>query len=61
MFPLPGDVIGDRKVDGRDVAIMAKYFGRTSGYAPNADITNDGKIDGKDIAVASKNFGKTWT
>lgn len=61
LVSLPGDVIGDRKVDGRDVAIMAKYFGRTSGYAPNADITNDGKIDGKDIAVASKNFGKTWT
>ena len=55
-----GDVSGDRKVDGRDIAITAKYFGSTSDYPPPADINNDGKVDGKDIAATSKNFGKKY-
>jgi len=60
----PGDITGDRKVDGKDVAIVAKGFGTVSGqskYAPNGDITCDYKIDGKDVAIVSKNYGKIYT
>jgi parallel beta-helix repeat protein len=58
--PLLGDLNYDRKFDGRDIAIVAKYFGSTSGYPPNADLNGDGKVDGKDIALVAKNFGKTY-
>jgi len=61
LITIPGDVNGDKRVDGRDIAVIAKYFGSTSGYPPNADISDDGKIDGKDIAVAAKNFGQIWS
>lgn len=61
LVTIPGDVNGDKKVDGRDIAVIAKYFGTTSGFPPNADTNDDGKIDGKDIAVAAKNFGQIWS
>jgi len=64
LVTLPGDVNGDKKVDGKDNALMAKYFGKRIGqlgYIPNVDITSDGKIDGKDFAIVNKNVGKRWT
>jgi len=64
LVTIPGDVNGDKKVDGKDIAIIAKAFGKRKGqpgYVPNADVNCDGQIDGKDIAIASKNFGKRWT
>jgi len=64
LITISGDVNGDKKVDGKDIAITAQAFGSRIGqslYTPNADINNDGKIEGKDIAIASKNFGKKWT
>jgi parallel beta-helix repeat protein len=62
LVTIQGDVTGDRKVDGKDVALVAEYLGKHLGqpdYAPNADVNNDGKIDGKDIAIVAKNYGKT--
>jgi len=61
LVTIQGDVNGDKKVDGKDIAIVAKAFGKSigqPGYVPNADVNSDGKIDGKDIAVAAKFFGK---
>jgi len=58
---LRGDVTGDRKVDGKDIALVAKCFGSIVGqpnYISNADVNCDGKIDGKDIGIAAKNFGQ---
>jgi len=58
---LPGDTNGDKKVDGKDIAIIARGFGSLAGrerYTPNADMNGDGKIDGKDIVIVAKNFGK---
>jgi hypothetical protein len=55
-----GDVNGDFKCEGKDIAIIAKAYGSLVGqpaYVPNADINDDGKIDGKDIAVAAKYYG----
>jgi len=57
---IPGDVNGDFRCEGKDIAIIAKAYGSLvgqAGYVSNADINDDGKIDGKDIAVASKYYG----
>ncbi|MEM2111450.1 MAG: dockerin type I domain-containing protein [Candidatus Bathyarchaeia archaeon] len=59
---LIGDVNGDGKVDGKDLAIASKAFGTKPGdplWDPRADVNQDNKIDGKDIAIISKNFGQT--
>jgi hypothetical protein len=56
-----GDVNGDEKVEGKDVAWLAKCYNFQSGqlgYLVNVDINDDEKIDGKDIAILSKNYGK---
>ena len=56
-----GDINGDRKVDMKDIAIVAKAFGSVLGspnYNPKYDLTGDGKIDMKDIAIVAKLFGK---
>jgi len=55
-----GDVNGDFKCEGKDIAIIAKAYGTRAGeagYVPNADINDDGRIDGKDIAVSAKYYG----
>jgi parallel beta-helix repeat protein len=55
---MPGDLNADGVVDGKDIAITAKYFGKPSITFPIADINGDDKIDGRDIAILAKNFGK---
>jgi parallel beta-helix repeat protein len=58
---LPGDILGEGKVSGDDLIVMAWSFGSMAGqprWNPNADINNDGKISGDDLIVAAKNFGK---
>lgn len=55
-----GDVNGDGKVDGKDIALAAMCFGSAPGYPrwnPDADVNADGKIDGKDIVKIAINFG----
>jgi hypothetical protein len=61
---LPGDLTGDRKVDVKDVAIVAKSFGSTPGWGrwdPLADLDCNYKIDVKDVAFVAKNYGKILT
>jgi hypothetical protein len=60
------DFIPDGKVDMKDVAIVAKYFGQNVPPAPsNCDITGptlgvpDGKIDMRDIGLVARHFGET--
>jgi parallel beta-helix repeat protein len=63
LVSIPGDVNGDRKVDGKDVALTIKHYGSYPGhpkYNPNVDINCDGKIDGKDVALTIKYYGKWW-
>lgn len=55
-----GDVNGDYKIDGKDVAIVAKAFNTKLGdllWNPNADANDDEKVDGKDIAIVAKFIG----
>jgi parallel beta-helix repeat protein len=57
-----GDVNMDGKVDGRDIAIVARAFGAIPGdprWNALADVNDDGKIDGKDIVTVVKLFGKS--
>lgn len=55
-----GDINADTKVDGKDVAIVAKAYNTKPGdllWNPNADINADIKVDGKDIATVAKYYG----
>ena len=60
---MPGDVNGDCKVDGRDIAMASIAQGSLPGqpnWNPLADQNEDGKIDGKDIAQIALNCGKKY-
>jgi streptogramin lyase len=53
------DVNFDGKVDGKDIAYVAMWFGNVVPPAPEkCDMDNDAKVDGKDIAMVAINFGK---
>ena len=56
-----GDVNGDGKADGKDIAIVGKAFGSYPTH-PRwnflADLNSDNKIDGRDITFVAKDFGK---
>lgn len=58
------DLTGDGKIDGRDLAIVARSFGSYPGCSPPllwnpiADVNHDGKVDGKDLAPVARNFGQ---
>jgi parallel beta-helix repeat protein len=62
-----GDVNGDGKVDGKDVALVIKAFARYPGHTDwdtnvlvrNADVNDDGIVNGKDVAIVIKYFGKS--
>lgn len=49
--PLPGDLTGDGRVDGRDLAkfLLALIFGKAS--AADYDLNGDGRVNGKDMKV----------
>jgi len=58
-----GDVNGDFKCDGKDIARMAKAFGTRRGqplWDTNADVNDDDKVDGKDISIAAKYYGTIY-
>jgi len=63
LSPLLGDVNGDDKVDGKDIAVVAQAFGSYPTHPrwnPITDLNRDRMIDGKDIVKVAKNFGKTY-
>ncbi|WP_171687162.1 cohesin domain-containing protein [Paenibacillus planticolens] len=56
---IPGDVSGDGKVSVADLAIVAKYYGKSNTDADwntckFADLNGDGKIDIEDLAIIAK-------
>jgi ABC-type transport system substrate-binding protein len=63
LVTIVGDVNGDCKVDGKDIALIIKAYGSYPGHPkwdPNMDVNCDGKVDGKDIALTIKYYGKYW-
>lgn len=58
------DFVPDGKVDMKDIAVVAKFFGQDVPPAPpNSDVTGptgvpEGKIDMRDIGTVAKQFGK---
>jgi hypothetical protein len=55
------DVNMDGKIDGKDIATIALYYGTsnsTQRWSPIVDVNNDGKIDGKDITLTALHFGE---
>jgi hypothetical protein len=57
-----GDVNGDGKVDGKDIAAVAAAFNTKPGnprWNPDADFNQDGKIDGRDIAIIARYYGRS--
>jgi len=58
-----GDVNGDRRVNMKDVAIVAYSFGstpETGRWNPIADVNRDNKVDMRDIAFTAKAFGQSY-
>jgi hypothetical protein len=64
VFPtVGGDLNGDRRVDMKDIAIVAYSFGstpETPRWNPITDINFDLKTDMKDIAFVAKYFGEIY-
>jgi hypothetical protein len=59
---LTGDLNGDRIVDIRDVALVARAYGTMPGsprWTPLADLDNNHIVDIRDIAYVSKNYGSS--
>ncbi len=57
-----GDFDNDGDVDGSDLAVFSREFGRTDCGPANpckGDFDHDGDVDGSDLAVFSRNFGRT--
>lgn len=57
------DLNSDRKVDMKDIAIVARAFGATPdspNWNPIADINIDSKIDMKDVSVIARHFGEEY-
>lgn len=53
--PPPGDVTGDGRVDGQDIAALLSAWGPCSSCA--ADLNLDGSIDGMDLVVLLSDWG----
>jgi hypothetical protein len=57
---IEGDFDCDRDVDGSDLAIFAKEFGRTDCIDDcGGDFDGDSDVDGSDLARFAVNFGRT--
>ena len=60
----PGDLNGDRRVNMRDIALVARAFGSSPGipnWNPIADINGDEKVNMRDIGWVAKYFGVIYS
>lgn len=61
---LKGDLNGDGKINGKDVAYLARSVAKWTGYesvdAAIADVNGDGKVNGKDVAYLARYVAK-WS
>lgn len=62
-FPYLCDVNGDKQVNMRDIASIARIFGSSignAGYKQAYDLDKNGAIDMTDMVIVATNFGKTY-
>jgi hypothetical protein len=60
---IPGDVLGEGKVDMGDVVAILRAFGSSIGmpnYNPNCDLEDIGRIDMGDVVIALRDFGQHY-
>jgi hypothetical protein len=58
--PLPGDAIGEGKVDINDLTIVLAHYGQSSGMSwSTGDFTGDGTVDINDLTIVLANYGET--
>lgn len=58
-----GDLNGDRRVNMKDLGIVARAFGSTPGsprWNPAADVNGDAKVDIKDLGLVARFYGRTY-
>ena len=59
--PFLADADNSGRVDGFDLARLARAFASQTGdanYSPDVDLTRDGRVDGLDLAILADNFGQ---
>ena len=56
---LPGDAIGDGKVDINDLTIVLSNFGQSGMTWGTGDFNGDGKVDVNDLTILLSHFGQT--
>ena len=60
VFGINGDINGSGRVDGKDLAFLARYYGEnTNSINVSADLNSDGVINTNDYIILNENFGKT--
>ncbi len=60
---LRGDMDKNKRVDGRDLELLARSYGESfpqANYKLSGDFDYDGIIDGKDLIILGTNFAKTY-
>jgi hypothetical protein len=58
---LEGDAFGDNRVNGRDVSLLARAFGKNQGqpgFDPRADFNEDGAVNAADLNLLRPNLGR---
>ena len=56
---LPGDAVGDGRVDINDLTIVLTDFGKTGMTWNTGDFNGDGRVDINDLTVVLANFSRT--
>ena len=55
--PCPGDVTGDRRIDGVDLAAVLGAWGTAGSGQFDTDVNDDGAVDGVDLATILGGWG----
>ena len=56
---LPGDAVGDGRVDINDLTIVLTNFGKTGMAWNTGDFNGDGRVDVNDLTILLSNFGRS--
>jgi hypothetical protein len=57
--PIPGDALGDGKVDINDLTIVLAHYGQTGMTWSQGEFTGDGTVDINDLTIVLAHYGQT--